>query len=117
MFVGGRKSGFTRRGRWRRRGGRMSMRGRRIGGSSGRRRVDGAMMWANLHLLCWLSLLPFVTGWMGENHFTRLPSAVYGGVLFLAAVAYNVLQRLIVARGGADGRVVASLAGDWKGKL
>src|SRR4051812_13692192 len=70
------------------------------------RRVDGAILWANLHLLFWLSLMPFVTGWMGENHFTRLPSAVYGGVLLVAAVAYNVLQRLIVTRGGADARVV-----------
>jgi uncharacterized membrane protein len=81
------------------------------------RRVDGTILWANLHLLFWLSLMPFATGWMGENHFTRLPSAVYGAVLLAAAVAYNVLQRLIVSRGGADARVVASLARDWKGKL
>jgi len=81
------------------------------------RRVDGTILWANLHLLFWLSLMPFVTGWMGENHFTRLPSAVYGGVLLAAAVAYNVLQRLIVTRGGADARVVASLRRDYKGKV
>jgi uncharacterized membrane protein len=81
------------------------------------RRVDGAIMWANLHLLFWLSLMPFVTGWMGENHFTPLPSALYGAVLLVAAVAYNVLQRLIVTRGGADPRVVASLDRDYKGKL
>jgi uncharacterized membrane protein len=80
-------------------------------------RVDGAILWANLHLLFWLSLLPFATGWMGENHFTRLPTAVYGGVLLAAAVAYNVLQRLIVTRGGVDGRVVAALREDYKGKL
>jgi uncharacterized membrane protein len=81
------------------------------------RRIDGAIMWSNLHLLFWLSLLPFVTGWMGENQFTPLPSAVYGAVLVLAAVAYNVLQRLVVGRGGADARVAASLDRDWKGKL
>jgi uncharacterized membrane protein len=80
-------------------------------------RIDGAIMWANLHLLFWLSLLPFVTGWMGENHFTRLPSAVYGAVLFLAAIAYKILQHLIVARSGVDARVAASLSGDWKGRL
>src|SRR3954465_5605438 len=79
--------------------------------------VDGTIMWANLHLLFWLSLLPFVTGWMGENHFTPLPSAVYGAVLLVAAVAYTILQRQIVTRGGADARVVASLQHDWKGKL
>jgi uncharacterized membrane protein len=74
-------------------------------------------MWANLHLLFWLSLMPFATGWMGENHFEALPSATYGAVLLVAAIAYSVLQRLIVTRGGADDRVAASLARDWKGKL
>src|SRR3569832_1544382 len=59
-------------------------------------RVNGAILWANLHLLFWLSLLPFATGWMGENHFETMPSAVYGAVLVMAAVAYNVLQRQIV---------------------
>ena len=80
-------------------------------------RVDGAILWANLHLLFWLSLLPFVTGWMGENHFTRLPAAVYGAVLLLAAIAYKILQHLIVRRSGVDARVAASLSGDWKGRL
>src|SRR3954451_11628880 len=80
-------------------------------------RVDGAIMWANLHLLFWLSLLPFVTGWMGENHFTSLPSAVYGAVLLCAAIAYVILQKLIVTRGDADARVAASLSRDWKGRL
>jgi len=80
-------------------------------------RVDGAIMWANLHLLFWLSLLPFVTGWMGENHFTPLPSAVYGAVLLAAAIAYKILQHAIVRRSGADARVAASLRHDWKGRL
>src|SRR3954467_9517709 len=80
-------------------------------------RVDGAIMWANLHLLFWLSLLPLVTGWMGENHFTQLPSAVYGAVLLAAAIAYKVLQHLIVTRSGVDARVAESLSRDWKGRL
>src|SRR3954466_10232903 len=58
--------------------------------------VTGAMLWANLHLLFWLSLLPFATGWMGENHFTAVPTALYGLVLLLAAIAYNVLQQASV---------------------
>src|SRR5215213_7409709 len=61
------------------------------------RRVDGAILWANLHLLFWLSLVPFVTAWMGENHFAAVPTAAYGVVLLLAAVAYWVLQRAIIA--------------------
>src|SRR3954463_7086344 len=76
-------------------------------------RVNGAIMWANLHLLFWLSLLPFVTGWMGENHFTPPPSAVYGVVLLVAAIAYNILQRQIVTRGGADARLAVSFNHDW----
>ena len=80
-------------------------------------RVDGTILWANLHLLFWLSLLPFATGWLGENHFTRLPLAVYGGVLLCAAIAYKILQHLIVRRSGVDARVVASLSRDWKGRL
>jgi len=82
------------------------------------RRVNGGILWANLHLLFWLSLFPFVTGWMGENHFTPLPTALYGGVLLLAAVAYEVLQTLIVKElGGGDSRLAQSLGRDWKGKL
>src|ERR1044072_1801604 len=61
------------------------------------REVTGAMMWANLHLLFWLSLFPFVTGWMGENHFMPLPTALYGTVLLLAAIAYYILQNVIVS--------------------
>jgi uncharacterized membrane protein len=78
-------------------------------------RVNAAIMWANLHLLFWLSLLPFATGWMGENHFTTLPSAVYGSVLLLAAVAYNVLQRLVVAEAGQQ--LARAFGRDRKGKL
>src|SRR5437868_13503025 len=63
-------------------------------------RVNGSSLWANLHLLFWLSLVPFVTAWMGENHFTALPTALYGVVLFMAAIAYYVLQRTIIAAQG-----------------
>ncbi|MGZ4984571.1 MAG: TMEM175 family protein [Chthoniobacterales bacterium] len=79
--------------------------------------VTGGMMWANLHLLFWLSLLPFATGWMGANHFTPLPSAVYGGVLFMAAVAYYVLQTLIVSVQGGRSKLARSIGTDLKGKL
>ena len=63
-------------------------------------RSTAAILWANLHLLFWLSLVPFVTGWMGENHFAPLPTAVYGVVLLLAAIAYTILQRAIISRAG-----------------
>lgn len=75
------------------------------------------MMWANLHLLFWLSLFPFVTGWMGENHFTTAPTVLYGTVLFLAAVAYNVLQTIVVAGHGRDSKLAAAIGRDVKGKL
>src|SRR2546423_15392993 len=81
------------------------------------RQVSAGIMWANLHLLFWLSLFPFVTGWIGENHFASLPSALYGGVLFLAAIAYKLLQSLILAGQGPDSKLSASLGSDWKGKL
>ena len=81
------------------------------------RRVNGSIMWANLHLLFWLSLFPFVTGWMGENHFTALPSAVYGLVLLLAAIAYYILQRLIVMDQGPDSKLARAIGSDLKGKL
>src|SRR5437016_13529720 len=82
------------------------------------RRVNGAILWANLHLLFWLSLFPFVTGWMGENHFASLPSAMYGAVLLLAAIAYYILQTLIVAAaGGCESKLAAAIGKDWKGKL
>jgi TMEM175 potassium channel family protein len=81
------------------------------------RHVSGGILWANLHLLFWLSLFPFATGWMGENHFEPTPTALYGVVLFMAAVAYYILQRAIIARQGPDSVLAAAIGGDWKGKL
>src|SRR5262252_1505613 len=81
------------------------------------RRVSGGILWANLHLLFWLSLVPFVTGWMGENHFAALPAALYGLVLLLAAVAYTILQTTIVAGEGAQSRLGGAVGGDLKGRL
>jgi TMEM175 potassium channel family protein len=80
-------------------------------------KVTGGMMWANLHLLFWLSLFPFVTGWMGENHFEATPTAFYGGVLLLAAIAYHVLRSVILANEGCDSKLAAALGRDLKGKL
>src|SRR5579859_4486481 len=80
-------------------------------------RVTGPMMWANLHLLFWLSLFPFVTGWMGENHFTPMPTALYGAVMLLAAIAYYILQSLIIAEQGCDSRLALVFGRDIKGKL
>jgi uncharacterized membrane protein len=80
-------------------------------------RVSGGILWANLHLLFWLSLFPFVTGWMGENHFAPLPCALYGGVLLAAAIAYWILQQTIIASQGAGSPLKAAVGGDWKGKL
>jgi uncharacterized membrane protein len=79
--------------------------------------IDGAVLWANLHLLFWLSLLPFATGWMGENHFAPLPTALYGVVLLCAAVAYSILAHTLVAAGGADSRLRRALGRDVKGNL
>jgi len=81
------------------------------------RRVTGGVLWANAHLLFWLSLVPFVTAWMGENHFAPVPMAAYGVVLFLAGVAYWVLQRVIIASEGRDSALAAAIGGDMKGKL
>ena len=81
------------------------------------RRINGTILWANLHLLFWLSLFPFFTGWMGENHFARLPTAAYGVVLLLAAVAYYVLQTAIVAEQPEDSRLAEALGRDLKGKI
>jgi uncharacterized membrane protein len=81
------------------------------------RRVNARIMWANLHLLFWLSLLPFVSGWAGENHFMPLPTALYGVVLLLSGVAYFILQNCIVAEQGRDSKLAVSLGKDWKGKL
>ncbi len=80
-------------------------------------RVNGTILWANLHLLFWLSLIPFVTGWMGENHFAAVPTALYGVVLLMAAVAYYVLQCAIISEHGRDSTLAAALGTDWKGKL
>jgi uncharacterized membrane protein len=80
-------------------------------------RINGSVLWANLHLLFWLSLFPFATGWMGENHFAELPTAVYGVVLLLAAVAYYVLQRVIMACEGSTSTLAAALGNDFKGKI
>ena len=79
--------------------------------------VTGAMLWANLHLLFWLSLFPFATGWMGENHFTAVPTALYGVVLLMAAIAYYVLQLAIIRAQGTDSILKKAVGRDWKGKL
>ena len=81
------------------------------------RKVSGQVLWANLHLLFWLSLFPFATGWMGENHFAPMPSALYGVVLLMAAIAYLVLQQRIIAAEGPTSVLKAAVGGDWKGKL
>jgi uncharacterized membrane protein len=81
------------------------------------RRVTGGILWANLHLLFWLSLVPFATGWMGENHFAAAPAAAYGVVLLMAAVAYWILQQLIIASQGPESLLKKAVGGDWKGKV
>ena len=80
-------------------------------------RVNGKILWANLHLLFWLSLIPFVTGWMGENHFEALATAVYGGVLILAAIAYTILAMALLAEQGPNSRLARALGSDVKGKM
>ena len=79
--------------------------------------MNGTILWANMHLLFWLSLFPFATGWMGENHFMPLPSALYGAVLLMAGMAYYLLQNRIVAEQGASSTLAASIGGDIKGKV
>ena len=79
--------------------------------------VTGTMLWANLHLLFWLSLFPFATGWMGENHFAAVPTALYGVVLLMAAIAYYVLQQAIIRAQGAESILQKAVGRDWKGKL
>ena len=79
--------------------------------------VTGSILWANLHLLFWLSLFPFATGWMGENHFTAVPTALYGLVLLMAAIAYLVLQQAIIRSQGQDSLLKKAIGRDWKGKL
>jgi uncharacterized membrane protein len=79
--------------------------------------VSAAILWANLHLLFWLSLFPFSTAWIGENHLAPTPMAAYGFVLLMAALAYYILQRAILAREGRDSILAKALGRDWKGKL
>ncbi|HYZ87373.1 MAG TPA: TMEM175 family protein [Bryobacteraceae bacterium] len=80
-------------------------------------RVNGAILWANLHLLFWLSLFPFATAWIGERTLSPVPTAVYGFILLMAAIAYYILQSLIIAAQGPNSRLKAALGSDWKGKL
>ena len=79
--------------------------------------VSGGILWANLHLLFWLSLIPFATGWMGENHFAPVPTALYGVVLLFAGIAYYTLQQLIIAHQGPDSPLKKALGRDLKGKI
>jgi uncharacterized membrane protein len=81
------------------------------------RHVSGGILWANLHLLFWLSLFPFTTGWMGENHFAATPTAIYGFVLLMAAIAYYILQRMIIGKQGQQSLLAKAIGRDWKGKL
>jgi uncharacterized membrane protein len=81
------------------------------------RRATGSVLWANLHLLFWLSLIPFTTGWMGENHFAALPTALYGVVMLMAAIAYWILQQLIIASQGPHSLLKQAIGSDWKGRM
>jgi uncharacterized membrane protein len=80
-------------------------------------RINGKVLWANLHLLFWLSLIPFVTGWMGQNHFAPNPSAAYGVVMFFAGIAYYILAHALVAAQGPDSRLARAMGRDRKGKF
>jgi len=80
-------------------------------------RITGGIMWANLHLLFWLSLTPFVTGWMGENGFSAVPTAVYGGVLLMSGIAFTILLRTILRNEGPDSKLARAVGRDIKGKL
>jgi uncharacterized membrane protein len=81
------------------------------------RHVNGTILWANLHLLFWLSLIPFVTGWMGENHFAALPIALYGTVLLFSAIAYFILTVALIKHHGKDSTLAIALGRDFKGKI
>jgi uncharacterized membrane protein len=81
------------------------------------KRVNGAILWANLHLLFWLSLMPFATGWMGANHYDAVPVMLYGAVLLMAGVAYYILQSVIVASHGSSSVLARAIGSDWKGKV
>jgi uncharacterized membrane protein len=80
-------------------------------------RVNGGILWANLHLLFWLSLFPAATAWLDESHYARVPTALYGMVLLMAAIAYWILQQLIIRSQGRDSLLKRAVRGDWKGKL
>ena len=80
-------------------------------------RINGTILWANLHLLFWLSLVPFITGWMGHNHFAPVPTAAYGVVMLFAAIAYWILQTAIVAHQGPHSRLAVAIGRDVKGKI
>jgi len=79
--------------------------------------VNGAVLWANLHLLFWLSLMPFVTGWMGENHFSQSTVVLYGGILIMSAVAYYVLVRVLLRAQGHDDTLARAIGSDFKGRI
>jgi uncharacterized membrane protein len=79
--------------------------------------VNGRVLWANLHLLFWLSLIPFATAWMGENHFSQWPVALYGTILFLAAIAYTILVRCLLTLHGPNSLLANALGADFKGKI
>ncbi len=81
------------------------------------RKVNASVMWSNLHLLFWLSLIPLGTGWLGENHSAPWPTAIYGVILLMAAIAYTLLQRAILCQHGTDSHLAKSLGHDLKGKL
>jgi uncharacterized membrane protein len=81
------------------------------------KKVTGGILWANLHLLFWLSLFPFTTAWVGANHLTPAPAAVYGFVLLMAAVAYYILQHAIIRQQGRDSLLATAIGKDWKGKI
>jgi TMEM175 potassium channel family protein len=80
-------------------------------------KINGPILWANLHLLFWLSLLPFVTGWMGENHFSTWPVAVYGTVLLMAAIAYSILELALIRYQGTNSQLAKAVGQDFKGKI
>ncbi|MGB8519837.1 MAG: TMEM175 family protein [Candidatus Tumulicola sp.] len=80
-------------------------------------RVDGRVLWSNLHLLFWLSLIPFTTAWMGENHFAAIPTAVYGCVLIFAAIAYSILQGALIAANGSESLLAQAVGSDLKGRI
>lgn len=80
-------------------------------------RVNGGILWANLHLLFWLSLFPFITGWMGQNYSAAVPAALYGGVLLMAGIAYFILERLMIAAEGPDSLLARAVGSEFKGRL